>query len=113
MKHYLFFVLWLVATHALAAISVREDVANTIVLQQPAQRIVTLAPHVTELVLAAGGDERIVSTVSYGDYPLPYAASCVSVIIATKRREDSNFGSRIPRYWRYVAAICLHSTSIC
>lgn len=69
MKRYLFFMLCLVATHALGAISVRDDAGNTIVLQQPAQRIVTLAPHVTELVFAAGGGDRIIGTVSYSDYP--------------------------------------------
>ncbi len=47
----------------------QDDTGHTVVLQQPAQRIVTLAPHVTELVFAAGGGERIVGTVNYSDYP--------------------------------------------
>ncbi len=39
---------------------------------QPARRIVSLAPHATELLYAAGGGDRIVGTVSYSDY-LPQA----------------------------------------
>ncbi|MDB5991585.1 MAG: putative Cobalamin binding protein BtuF [Herbaspirillum sp.] len=51
------------------AIEVRDDAGNSITLSAPAQRIVTLAPHATELVFAAGAGERIVGTVSYSDYP--------------------------------------------
>ncbi|MGV8898879.1 MAG: cobalamin-binding protein [Burkholderiaceae bacterium] len=61
--------LCLCATHAMAAISVQDDAGKTVILQKPAQRIVTLAPHVTEIVFAAGGGKRIVGTVSYSDYP--------------------------------------------
>ncbi|MFC5474659.1 cobalamin-binding protein [Paraherbaspirillum soli] len=67
---YLFFVLFgLLPLAASAAISVHDDAGNTVVLQRPAQRIVTLAPHATELVFAAGGGERIVGAVDYSDYP--------------------------------------------
>lgn len=52
-----------------AAIDVRDDAGNTVTLAAPAQRIVTLAPHATELVFAAGAGERIVGTVGYSDYP--------------------------------------------
>jgi len=34
-----------------------------------AQRIVTLAPHLTELVYAAGAGERLVGTVAHSDHP--------------------------------------------
>lgn len=57
------------ASQAFAAITMQDDVGNTVILQRPAQRIVTLAPHVTELVFAAGAGERIVGTVSYSDFP--------------------------------------------
>jgi iron complex transport system substrate-binding protein len=36
---------------------------------QPASRIVSLAPHLTELAFAAGAGEQIVGTVEYSDYP--------------------------------------------
>ena len=52
-----------------AAISVRDDDGNVITLQKPAQRIVSMSPHVTELLFAAGGGERIVGAVTYSDFP--------------------------------------------
>ena len=52
-----------------AAVSVIDDAGNIVTLAQPARRIVSLAPHVTELLYAAGGGDRIVGTVSYSDYP--------------------------------------------
>jgi iron complex transport system substrate-binding protein len=48
---------WLLVGSAFAADSVRPE------------RIVSLAPHLTELVFAAGAGERIVATVEYSDYP--------------------------------------------
>lgn len=59
----------LMTTAAAAAVSVRDDQGNNIELPKPAQRIVTLAPHATELVFAAGGGDRIVGTVGYSDFP--------------------------------------------
>ena len=60
MKFYLFLITCLVAGQAAAVISVQDDAGNTVVLPRAAQRIVTLAPHTTELVFAAGGGDRIV-----------------------------------------------------
>ena len=62
---------WLAAvtSTAGAAINVRDDDGVTVTLQQPARRIIALAPHVTELLFAAGGGERIVGVVSYSDFP--------------------------------------------
>ena len=50
-------------------ITVVDDSGETIVLAQPAQRIITLAPHLTEQVFSAGGGERIVATVNYSNFP--------------------------------------------
>jgi iron complex transport system substrate-binding protein len=36
---------------------------------QPAQRIVSLAPHLTELAFSAGAGDRIVATVEFSDHP--------------------------------------------
>ena len=52
-----------------AQISLRDDKGHTLVLQQPARRIISLAPHITELLFAAGAGERIVGVVDYSDYP--------------------------------------------
>jgi len=59
----------LAALQAGAAITVRDDNGDTVVLQQPAQRVVSLAPHVTELLFAGGGGARIVGNVKFSDYP--------------------------------------------
>ncbi len=56
-------------TLAQAEVSVRDDLGNAVRLAKPAQRIVSLAPHMTETLFAAGAGERIVGTVDYSDYP--------------------------------------------
>ncbi|VVD27343.1 ABC-type Fe3+-hydroxamate transport system, periplasmic component [Paraburkholderia dioscoreae] len=57
------------ATHAFAAISVTDDTGATVTLPAPAQRVISLAPHVTELLYAAGGGAKLIGAVSYSDYP--------------------------------------------
>ncbi len=54
---------------AQAAVSVKDDDGNTVTLQKPAQRVVSLAPHVTELLFAAGGGSHVVGVVAYSDFP--------------------------------------------
>jgi len=53
------------------AIDVRDDLQRRLVLAQPAQRVISLSPHITELLFEAGAGERIVGTVGYSDYPEP------------------------------------------
>ena len=48
---------------------VTDDTGVVVRLAQPARRIVSLAPHVTESLFAIGAGERIVATVDYSDYP--------------------------------------------
>jgi iron complex transport system substrate-binding protein len=55
--------------HTMAAITTHDDAGRELVLQKPAQRIVSLAPNTTELLFAAGAGDRIVGTVEYSDYP--------------------------------------------
>ncbi len=52
-----------------AEVVVIDDIGATIRLAQPAKRIVSLAPHVTESLFAAGAGAKIVGTVEYSDYP--------------------------------------------
>lgn len=52
-----------------AEIAVVDDLGQRIVLAAPARRIVSLAPHATELLFAAGAGERVVGAVQYSDYP--------------------------------------------
>ncbi|MFP3568337.1 cobalamin-binding protein [Paraburkholderia sp. SIMBA_030] len=62
-------VLFATALHAHAAINVTDDTGATVTLPAPAQRVISLAPHVTELLYAAGGGAKLVGAVSYSDYP--------------------------------------------
>lgn len=52
-----------------APLSVRDDVGTTITLTQPARRVVSLAPHLSELTFAAGGGAVLVGVSRYSDYP--------------------------------------------
>ena len=52
-----------------ADVSVIDDAGVSVRLMQPARRIISLAPHLTETLFAAGAGERIVGTVAYSDYP--------------------------------------------
>jgi len=54
---------------AQAAVTVSDGSGRRITLAQPAQRIVSLAPHLTELLFAAGAGERVVGVVSYSNWP--------------------------------------------
>jgi iron complex transport system substrate-binding protein len=66
------FVAWMTFTlsiTAFAAITVVDDAGKTVTLQNPAKRILSLAPHLTELLFAAGAGDAIVGTVEYSDYP--------------------------------------------
>lgn len=57
------------AVSAQAEVSVRDDSGATVRLEQPARRIVALAPHMAESVFAAGAGNALVGTVEHSDYP--------------------------------------------
>lgn len=52
-----------------AAVSVLDDKHNTVTLARPAQRIISLAPHITEALFAAGAGNKIIGVSAYSDYP--------------------------------------------
>jgi iron complex transport system substrate-binding protein len=57
-------------THAAAAgIVLKDDRDRPVRLKAPAQRIVTLAPFLTELVFDAGAGERVVGVSAHSDWP--------------------------------------------
>jgi iron complex transport system substrate-binding protein len=65
---------WLIAITVFAhtahsAPSVRDDYGEEVALEAPARRIVSLAPHLTELAYAAGAGGALVGAVDYSDYP--------------------------------------------
>ncbi len=69
MKILLPILLCLLLGGARAEIVVKDDRGVAVRLAAPAQRIVSLAPHITEVLFAAGAGNRIVGTVEYSDYP--------------------------------------------
>ena len=50
-------------------IVVIDDLGNTVRISKPAAKIVSLAPHLTELLFSLGVGDRIVGTSRYSDYP--------------------------------------------
>lgn len=58
-----------VSPHGQAAIEVIDDTGRQVTLERPAERIVSLAPHVTEMLFDAGAGDRVVAAVSYSDHP--------------------------------------------
>lgn len=66
------------AIPAFATIDLSDDMGTPVHLDAPARRIVSLAPHVTELIYAAGAGEALVGVVDYSDYP-PEASRLPSV----------------------------------
>ena len=59
-------------------ISIQDDRGQRLRLDAPVQRIVSLAPHLTELLYAAGAGPAVVGTPAFTDYPA--AAQAVPVI---------------------------------
>jgi iron complex transport system substrate-binding protein len=73
----------LVSTNAFAVSAVDSD-GRRVTLPRPAERIVSLAPHVTEQLYAAGAGAKVVAASEYSDYPeeakrLPRVASSGAV----------------------------------
>jgi len=54
---------------ALANVSVIDDVGEEIELVEPAKKIVSLSPGLTELIYYAGGERFLKGVVSYSDFP--------------------------------------------
>lgn len=61
----------LLAWPAQAAIRVHDDRGHEVVLGATATRVVSLAPHLTELAYAAGGGGALVGAIRYSDFPEP------------------------------------------
>ncbi|KAB2966511.1 cobalamin-binding protein [Zoogloea sp.] len=66
---HLAFSLFVLSGLARADVDLTDDQGKPVHLAQPARRIVSLAPHVTELLYAAGAGDRLVGAVQYSDYP--------------------------------------------
>ena len=53
----------------LFAAEATDDEGSLISLSKPAERIISLAPSLTELIFAAGAGDKLVGVVEYSDYP--------------------------------------------
>lgn len=54
---------------SVAAVQVTDAAGRSIQLEQPAKRIISLAPHLTENLFAIGAGEQLVGAVAFSDYP--------------------------------------------
>ncbi len=71
MKVFTVFLLLLLPLGSVAVqpITVTDDEQRLLSLNAPAKRIVSLSPHATELLFAAGATDQVIATVSFSDYP--------------------------------------------
>ena len=52
-----------------AQIKVKDDTGFIVELPSPPARIISLAPHITEILFSLGVRDKIVGTVRFSDYP--------------------------------------------
>ena len=55
--------------HVRADIAISDDARRQVKLAEPARRIVSLAPYITELLFAAGAGDAVVGATEFSDYP--------------------------------------------
>ena len=58
-----------VGSGAAAPVAVIDSVGTRVELAQPARRIVSLAPHATELLFAAGAGSQVIGVITPADWP--------------------------------------------
>jgi iron complex transport system substrate-binding protein/vitamin B12 transport system substrate-binding protein len=54
---------------AAVEIEVIDDSGRAVLLKGPARRVISLSPHITELIFAAGGGDKLVATTEGSDFP--------------------------------------------
>lgn len=57
------------AARAQAGVTVVDDAGRSVTLARPAQRVISMSPHVTELLFATGGGARVVGAMNFSDFP--------------------------------------------
>ncbi len=71
------------APEAAFPVALTDDAGRDVVIDEPPQRIVSLAPSNTEIVCALGACERIVGVTDFDDYP-PDVADVPRIVIQTQ-----------------------------
>jgi iron complex transport system substrate-binding protein len=76
--------LGLLCPMAAGALTVEDDRGVAVVLDSPAERVVSLAPFITELIFAVGAGDRLVAVSEHSDYPdaaldLPRVGNAINV----------------------------------
>ena len=66
---YLAFLAVSLYSKAYGAIEVVDEDGNLIRLEKPAERIISLAPSVTELLFAIGAGSQVIGVIEYSDFP--------------------------------------------
>ena len=69
---------WVSCSAQAAGVAVTDDAGRQVTLSAPARRIISLAPHATELLFAAGAGDRVVGVSEYSNYP-PQARQIAAV----------------------------------
>ena len=59
----------LLAVGPASAVTVNDDRGRPVTVTAPVRRVVTLAPHATELLFEIGAADRLVGAVEFSDYP--------------------------------------------
>lgn len=62
-------IFFLAGPEARADIAVIDDSGQRVTLRSPAKRIISLAPHATELLFAAGAGGNVIATTEQSDFP--------------------------------------------
>ena len=68
-RHFVWAVAFLCHCTLAAPVTVNDDTGRSVTLASPAQRIVSLSPHITELLFAAGAGAQVAGVASYSNYP--------------------------------------------
>ncbi|WP_108126622.1 cobalamin-binding protein [Saccharospirillum mangrovi] len=69
MKKLLLCLCALVVLDAQADVQITDDLGRSVTLTQPAQRVVSLVPHATELLYYIQAQDALIATVRFADYP--------------------------------------------
>jgi iron complex transport system substrate-binding protein len=91
-------------TAAAAPVAAVDATGAKLALSQPARRIVSLAPHATELLFAAGAGDRVIGVLSPADWP-PEAARLPRVgdVVAVDLERVVALGPDLIVTWPYLA----------